>query len=382
VAGGIKLMMRVGFDVGPITQERTGVGNYCYYLLKHLLAMSANSDCELRGFSSSLGRIALAGLVPPLKHRHVPVPTRVMYKMWDILGAPKVDRLLGGVDAYHATNYYLPPTKRARRVVTIHDLAFLAVPELCSPKITGPYSKGIGRFAEDADAVLVYSESTKADIVNYLGVCPEKVTVAPMAVDEDFKPLARDAAAHFVKREFNVDRPFLLFVSTLEPRKNVPTLLRAFSRVAKDVPHNLVLVGSVGWNAEEIFKTLEDLNLSERIIRPGFVRHMDLPSFYCAADAFVFPTLYEGFGLPLLEALTCGCPVVTSDNSSVEEVTGGAALYSDAMDVEAIADGIRRVLEDSDLRDDLVARGLEHAKGFSWQSCAESTMEVYRRLAA
>jgi glycosyltransferase involved in cell wall biosynthesis len=372
--------MRVGIDVGPATITRTGVGNYCFYLVKHLLRLGPEC-CELVGFSSGLAKVELGDLHGYLRHLHVPVPTRVLYKSWSLLKSPKVDRLLGGVDVYHATNYFLPPTHSARRVVTIHDLAFLAVPELCSPKIVGPFSKGIRGFAHSADAILAYSESTKRDIVRLLGVAPEKVTVAPLAVDEEFAPLTKETASARLETRYAIRPPFLLFVGTLEPRKNVCGLLKGFARVARDIPHKLVLVGSLGWNTREIFRVIDHLGLGDRVILPGFVPQCDLPAFYCAANAFVFPTLYEGFGLPLLEALTCGCPVITYNNSSVPEVTGGAALYVEDTGEEALAEAIRRIIEDNELRTRLVAAGREHAGKFSWDACARSTLDVYRRLA-
>ena len=371
--------MKIGFDVSPLTAHRTGVGNYCYYLLKHILELAEVH--EFRGFASGRAPMELGELADRLPVRRVPVPTRLLYKSWEWFGMPAMERFLGAVDVYHATNYFLPPTRRARRVVTIHDLAFLAVPELCSPSIVGPFARGIGRFATGADAIMAYSESTKADIVTYLEVSPERVTVAPMAVDEGFQPMEREEAELLVKERFGVEPPFLLFVSTLEPRKNVVGLIEAFKHLVDEIPHNLVLVGSVGWNAEPILEAMAHPSVKDRIIRPGFVKHLELPAFYCAADAFVFPTHYEGFGLPLLEALTCGCPVVAADNSSVPEVTGGAALLTSSHDTEAVADNVRRILHDQDLRESLIARGKEHAAGFSWRACATRTLEVYEQLA-
>ncbi len=371
--------MRIGFDVSPLTPARTGVGNYCYYLLKHLLDLPGGH--EMLGFATGRRGLDLGSLEGRLPVRHWRAPTRAIYALWNWAGRPRVDAALGGVDVYHATNYYLPPVRSAKTVVTVHDLAFLVRPELCSPRITRPFARGIGRFCRRAGAIMAYSEATRRDLVERLGVTAAKVTVAPMAVDEAFAPMSREAAETVLRERFGVAPPFLLYVSTLEPRKNVPGLLEAFARVKDRIPHNLVLVGSVGWNADPIFETIARLGLQDRIIRPGFVRHLELPAFYCAASAFVFPTYYEGFGLPLLEALTCGCPVVTSDNSSVPEVTGGAALYSGADDHTAIADNILRVLEDGALRADLAARGKAHAAQYAWRDCAATTLNVYQTLA-
>lgn len=364
----------------PLTPERTGVGNYCYFLLKNLVALGG--PCEFRGFSSGRAFVDISDFNGAVSVRRLPAPTRVLYRSWDWFGVPKVDTFLGGVDVYHATNYFLPPTRRARRVVTVHDLAFLVCPEWCSPKIVGPFAKGVKRFCAEADAVLVYSESTKRDIERLLGTDAAKITVAPMAVDESFKPMKKETAKGLLAERYGISGPFLLFVSTLEPRKNVVGLLRAFGRIADRIPHRLLLVGGVGWNAGPIFETIERLDLGHRIIRPGFVPHSELPAFYSAADVFVFPTHYEGFGLPLLEALTCGCAVVTCDNSSVPEVTGEGAIRVPSGDETAFAEAVMRVLEDTGLRERLIAAGLEHARRFSWRACAETTMRVYQRLAS
>jgi glycosyltransferase involved in cell wall biosynthesis len=317
-----------------------------------------------------------------MTHRHVPFPTRGVYALWTAFGHPKVDSLLGGVEVYHATNYFLPPTRSARRVLSVHDVAFLAVPDLTSPKITGIFSRSIRRFAHEADAVLTCSESTKSDLVRFLEVEPAKIRVTPYAVDEDFTPMEPEAAAAHLAKAYGIHGPFLLFVSTLEPRKNVPVLLQAFGRLVRELPHQLVLVGAIGWRADAVFETLKRLELSDRVVHVGYVKsHAELPAFYCAADAFVFPTLYEGFGFPILEAMRCGCPVITCRNSSVPEVAGEAALYVDAEDVEGIAASVRRTLEDKALREMLVARGREQAQRFSWDRCAEMTLAVYRDLA-
>ncbi len=371
--------MRIGIDVSPLTARRTGVGNYCFYLLKHLLNLG--TDHGFVGLSSGRGPIDMGELGRQLPNRHIPVPTRLLYKSWEWLNAPAVETLLGPVDVYHATNYVTPPAKKAQRVVTIHDLSFLAIPELSSPRIVGPFSKHIRRFAHDADAIMAYSEATKGDIVRFLDVDPRRITVAPMAVDDDFAPVSTEEAQDYVLNRHDIEPPFLLFVSTLEPRKNVTGLLEAFKQVVNDIPHNLVLAGDIGWRPEPIRDALDDPAIRDRIIRPGFVKHLELPAFYCAADAFVFPTHYEGFGLPLLEALTCGCPVVSADNSSVPEVTGGAALLSDSRDTGAIAENIRRIVSDDELRTRLIEQGKAHARQFSWRSCAAKTMDVYEQHA-
>ncbi|MCX5759604.1 MAG: glycosyltransferase family 1 protein, partial [Candidatus Hydrogenedentes bacterium] len=190
-----------------------------------------------------------------------------------------------------------------------------------------------------------------------------------------------DAQRHVVA-QYALPGPYILFVGTLEPRKNLPVLLRAFARIAKDVPHALVLAGGAGWNVAPILATLESLELGDRVRRIGFVRTTeDLSALYSAADVFVLPSRYEGFGLPLLEAMTCGCPVVAADNTSIPEVAGDAALLCGTDDVDAFAEALRTAVSDAAVRARLIEAGRERRKQFSWRTCAEQTLGVYRSVA-
>ena len=371
--------MHVGFDITPLAGQRTGVGNYCHYLLKSLLRLG---EADITGFSASLTAPCLNGF-ESLPLRRLNMPTRVLYKSWEWFRRPRIDTLMPGIDVYHATNYFLPPAGSARRVVTFHDLAFVKRPELCSPKISGLFARLAGGFAAEADAVIACSESTRKDTVELLGADPAKVAVAYEAVDEDFQPVERAKAAALLEKRHNIRQPFVLFVGTLEPRKNIPALVEAFAGLAKDIPHTLVLAGGQGWNSESVFDAIEQFGLRDRVVCTGFVSpHSDLALFYSAADAFVFPSLYEGFGLPLLEAMACGCPIAAANTSSVPEVAGPAAEYFDPEEPADIGRAVRKVLEDAPLRYSLVAHGLVQAAKFSWENCARDTLDVYRRVLA
>ncbi|MCP4642132.1 MAG: glycosyltransferase family 4 protein [bacterium] len=371
--------MRVGYDIGPIAHAPTGVGNFAYQLLKHLLDIEA--DVSLTGFSASAHTPWLRELAGRIPYRRIPVPARVMYRLWDMFPRPAVDSFLGGVDVYHATNYYLPPCKHARTVLTIYDLAFLARPELASPKIVGPFSRLVRRFARRADAVVACSEQTKKDIVRLLDVPEDRVSVVYGAVDDSVAAVEPSEARDRLREQYGIDSPYILFVGTLEPRKNIPTLVEAFAKLAKELPHQLVLVGGLGWNTEPILRAIETGGCRDRIVRPGYVPAEDLPLFYSGADVLALPSHYEGFGLPLLEAMTCGCPVVAANNSSIPEVVGDAALMHDADDAAGLANALRRVLTEDSLADALRERGRARALEFTWLRAAEQTMDVYRRVA-
>jgi glycosyltransferase involved in cell wall biosynthesis len=379
--------MRIGFDIGPITHARSGVGNYCLHLLKALLEID---ELDISGFAASARKLDLAALGRPLRHRHLPVPTRVMYQVWSALGMPAVDGLLGGVDVYHATNYFLPPCKRAKRVLTIHDIAFKKHPELCSPKIVGPFSSKVAGFAREADAVIADSESTRQDIIDLLGVNAERVHTVHLGAETCMRPMTQDEAVARVGSSFSIGTPYVLFVGTIEARKNVAGLIRAFRQIQDRFPHKLVIVGARGWILEDLTE-LVDAELAahtdhrghssrNRIELPGFVSQGDLPALYGAADALIFPSFYEGFGLPVLEAMACGCPVITANNSSLPEVGGDAAEYCDANDVDSIANAMRRVLGDAALREQMIRRGFAQAAKFSWKKTAEQTAAVYRSV--
>ncbi len=371
--------MRIGIDVGPLSGARTGVGAYTFQLLRALLEAGGH---DYLGYSAGLRPPDLSGLPGLAGTRHLPLPTRALYKLWAALGRPRVDRLLGGADVCHGTNYFLPPTATARRVITVYDLAFLREPAWCSPKIVGPFSKGVRRFCHKADAVIACSHATRRDIVSLLDVAEEKVHVAHGAVGEGFQPRDRDESLAVLRDRFGMEAPFLLFVGTLEPRKNVTGLIEAFGKVRKDVPHSLVLVGPTGWNAAPILDALSRPELEGRVHRVGYVpRHADLAWFYSAADAFVFPSHYEGFGLPALEAMACGCPVITSNTSSLPEVCGEAARYVAPTNTRELAAALREVALSEKLRQRLSDRGQARARHFTWAACAEKTVEVYESLA-
>lgn len=371
--------MRIGIDIGPAVRRRTGVGAYCHHLVKHLHAL--NTGDVLVGFSSGAQAGVLAPDAPHIPRRHVHVPTRVLYAAWTLWRRPRVDKLLKGVDVFHATNYFLPPTARAARVVTIHDLAFLLRPELCSPKVVGPFSRGVARFVRDANAVLVYSESTRNDLIRLLGAPPEKITVAPLGVDDQFLPVDRDAAQARVREALHLTCPYILFVGTIEPRKNIETLLAAYAALAGSLEHRLVVAGAQGWKADRIPHLIRRYRIEDRVVFPGYVPQDVLPALYSAAELLVLPSHYEGFGLPLLEAMACGCPVVAADNSSMPEVVGDAGLLAPAEDASALAESIMRVLEDAPLRERMVRSGRKRAGNYTWRACAEATLGVYRRVA-
>lgn len=371
--------MRIGYDIGSVTRFPTGVGNYTYQLALHLHRLAPGLD--MAGFAAGRQSPCLRELAGKMSVRRIPLPARVVYRTWQCFGRPRPDRLLGGVDVYHATNYVLPPLQSARSVLTVYDLSFLVRPDLCSPRIVGYFSRNIARFVSRADAVLTCSNATKRDLAELLDTPPGKITVAPGAVPADLSPVPTAEAKPLLASHYGVTGPFILFTGTLEPRKNVAGLVRAFSRLADGIPHRLVLAGGLGWKPGNTLDAIADSGVRDRIVRTGFVPEAHVPAFYSAADVFVFPSHYEGFGLPVLEAMRCGCPVIAADTSSLPEVVGDAGILTPPGDDEALATAIQEVLQDEPLRADLIARGQKRAGAFRWEDAARSVLELYERLA-
>lgn len=367
--------MRVGIELTPLTYTLTGVGYYLRHVVRELMAVMPSGD--LRGFIAGIRTLQTeTGMIPC---RRLPVPPRILNVMWERGGRPCVDTCLGGVDVYHAVNYLLPPLKQARGVLSIHDLGFLREPGWSSPAAHQRFRRSIQRDALRADVVIACSRATKADIVSLLGVPPERVQVIYDAADTIFTPVDRDAATRRVHETLRIESPYLLFVSTIEARKNVTGLLDAFARA--DIPHTLVIAGAPGWGADAVMRRVEMLGLSKRVLFTGYIPDRSLfPALYSAADVFVFPSLHEGFGLAVLEAMACGCPVIVSNTSSLPEVGGDAPVYVEPLDVDALASAMERVVDNRGLRDAMREKGLARAREFSWRNCAKETLECYRRL--
>ena len=299
---------------------------------------------------------------------------------WEQLLAPLLLRF-SGADLFHGVHSVVPIASPVPTIVTVHDLAFMRFTQTFRA-----YNRAYLDFAtrlsvRRAARVLVVSEHTKREVVGLLGVPAERVVVTPNAVREHFRPPEPAALAAFRAKKGLPER-FLLYVGTLEPRKNLTTLLDAYAEVIRhhDVP--LIVGGGKGWLYDAVFQRLEQLGLRERVQFVGYIEEEELPLWYAAATLFVFPSLYEGFGMPPLEAMACGTPVVTSNSSSLPEVVGDAGLMAPPHDSAAFAAAISRVLSDPALHQELRERGLVQATRFSWRVTAERTLAAYEAVAA
>ncbi|MDP9368698.1 MAG: glycosyltransferase family 4 protein [Chloroflexota bacterium] len=372
--------MRIGVHAHLLSTRpgyrRTGVSRYIERLLAALPeALAADEALVVYAGSAAAAHPWFA---PAWERRGPAVPTErpARRALWEQTVLPVLARR-DRLDVLHGPVNIAPLLVPCPTVVTVHDLAYLRLPDRLPAGRRRYFSALTRASARRAARVLAVSESTKRDVVELLEVPEDRVAVTPLAADAGFRPVTGEALDAFLGEQ-RIVRPFVLSVGTLEPRKNLPALLRAFGRIAPEVPHDLVLAGPEGWMTDEIHETRRRLGLGDRVRFTGYVETAMLPAWYSAADLFVYPSLYEGFGLPPLEAMACGTPVVTSDVSSLPEVVGDAALTVPPTEETALAEAMRRVLEDRVLAADLQARGLERAREFSWRRTAALTVAAYR----
>lgn len=383
--------MTIYFDISAAVHRRAGLGRYAESLARALLPLlSSAQSTNLPTYQST--NLAFfynreAGIEPLAGLEAVPMATvNLGYKPWRMLvwlgqlARVGFDRLLPSATLFHATEHLLLPLRGVPTVLTVHDLIFRRYPAHHKRLNRWYLNATMPLFCRRADAIIAVSEQSKRDVVAAYGIPAEKITVIYEAADPRFcpQPAATVAAA---RARYNLPGRYLLFVGTIEPRKNLGRLLAAFERLhAAGLTDALVIVGKRGWLYDDFFARLENSPAKGAVIFPGFVPDADLPAVYAGAQALAFPSEFEGFGLPVLEAMACGAPVVCSNTSSLPEVTGSAALLVDPLDVDALTDALRCVLADPALAADLRARGLAQAARFSWERAAAETLAVYHQV--
>lgn len=378
--------MRIGLDGIPLTALKTGVGHYTFELACALAQVAPESDCEVI-YPSSLPTITITDddrspkLPPNLVIKRVGVGP--LGRHWWFLGLPRYVRSRG-IDIFHGTNYDVPPWRQCATVLTIHDLSFLLHPETHEKRRVSRSRRRLPLMARAANLVIVPTESVRGEVCERLGLPAEKVFAVPEAARACFAPMEL-AATETVRRRLGIGADFLLTVGTLEPRKNLQTLISAFEEVTAGQSQptlQLVIAGNRGWLSGPLFDALEKSAVRKRIILTDYLNDEELRALYSSCRAFVYPSIYEGFGLPPLEAMACGAPVISSRIPALEETTGGAAILVEPTNVQALAGAIADLLDDDDLRSRFSTLGRTRAAEFTWERTARLTLDVYERAKA
>lgn len=372
--------MRIGINLMHLSRHEGGVACYARSLVRALLAVGKTHTFILYGRKRYLEHFQSTNVQPRSITR---LPENRWFRiLWEQF-AIGIDVRYRGPDIFHWPDYSLSLlAPRPRSIVTIHDLAFLKLHDIYDPG-RRLYKKIMAKLSiSRAEAIIAVSENTARDITELLSIPRQRIHVIPNGIDSIFQQLHYDICEEYRTRRLGGIEPFILFVGTLEPRKNVLRLLEAHRMLqkmgVKRIP--LVLAGHRGWKSEQIVNTIREGMAEGSVHWLGYVPRDELPILYNLCRIFVYPSLYEGFGFPPLEAMACGAPVITSRNSSLSEVAGDAALLVDPLDVEALASTMARLIEDRALRDQMRHKGLEHARKYNWEETARLTMDVYQKV--
>jgi glycosyltransferase involved in cell wall biosynthesis len=380
-------MTRIAVDARPAAfPEKTGIGYYTWHLLRRLPQVDPSSTylAWYLNARAVLGRKRhpFDGSEFPsnLSARSTPFPAQWFERLSERFELPRVEWFVR-FDVLFAPNFVPPPTRKGRLVLTVHDLGFRLFPET-APHSTRRWLARLDRALRQASRVIAVSEATRRDLIDLYSVPEDRLAVVPHGVDhETFRPPPPEAVAA-VRSRFAIDGPYLLSLGGIEPRKNLPRLLEAFARLSPDLAVCLVLAGGrAAWNPEgwDLLRSAIDAlppEVRRRVISTSYVTEEQKVALLGGAEALVYPSLYEGFGLPVLEAMACGTPVLTSNLSALPEVAGDAGLLVDPANTDALVEGIERLLRDDDLRSRLKAAGIERAAGFDWTETARLTAGV------
>ena len=364
-------MMKIKIIADSVNKFKTGIGNYTFNLITGLQQIGAGLSLinyeKVENFHTEL-------YPNILKDRFL--ETYSWYLTLPFLIKPEPPAII-----HNPTQVPTFFRFKHKNIITINDLSALKFPEqhkLGRRLITDLF---LPRTLKKADKIIAISRNTKEDILSYYPFLKEdKIRVIHLAANEDFRTIQDENVLDDCRKRYNLHEKFILYVGTLEPRKNLVRLLHAFSSVHEKTGVPLTIVGKKGWKYKKIFETLRDLNLEQKVLFTGYVEPGDLPALYNLATLFVYPSLYEGFGLPPLEAMQCGCPVITSNVSSLPEVVGDAAIKVNPCSIQEIEQAMCSLLSDENLRTDYIKRGIKQAEKFSWERCARETFQVYQEV--
>ncbi|MEM9341977.1 MAG: glycosyltransferase family 1 protein [Pseudomonadota bacterium] len=373
---------RVAYFANQFAEARGhGLNRYSHELFNALRADDRADIVPVAGWSS-LDHAALCSLRARTGLRLTGLGRRGTSLLWTFADRPTLERCVGqDIDVVHAVSLGYPIATRKPLVVTIHDLGPLTQPEFFANTRPWVMERSLKQTVTQADAIVCVSRSTANEVLDYCGShIEDRVRVVTEGVSREFfDEVATDSA--WQELRLPPGTPFILSAGSISPRKNIVGLLDAFDRASSEIPHHLVIVGGVGWSADEVKRRLEDPTFKDRVHLPGFVSNEILRALYRAAAVYVHPSLYEGFGLPVLEAMASGTPVIASNRTSLPEVAGDAGRMTDTANTEAFASAILAVCQSEELQHEMIEKGLAQSKRFTWDDCADAMAHIYAEVA-
>jgi glycosyltransferase involved in cell wall biosynthesis len=376
--------LKIGIDYTAALKQSGGIGRYTRGLITTLAQLDRQNHYTLLA-TADAPRTDLQTFqaFSNFNHKTYPLPERWLTIAWHRFYFPlPVEWFAGPLDLFHSPNFILPPTRQAKTLLTVHDLSFIRHPQGAVASLRNWLNKVVPRSLARADHILADSESTKEDLTEIFNIDPADITVVGAGVEERFQPVTDPASLAAVRQRYRLPpaEKFILSLGTLEPRKNFTGLIAAFSQSPVRQTHHLVIAGGKGWLYDDIFAAAHTSPVAGRIHLIGFVADEDLPALYSLADIFAYPSHYEGFGIPVIEAMACGVPVVCANNSCLPEVAGQSAVQITATDTAALAEALSRLATDPALREQAIHEGFRQAQKFNWPAAAERLLKVYQRF--
>ncbi|MGO8951371.1 MAG: glycosyltransferase family 4 protein [Ktedonobacterales bacterium] len=375
--------MRIAIDYTSAITELAGIGRYTRGLARALSQYGSEEDSLILFTSQALPS---GYQLPEMPHARLlirPVGHRNLTRLWHQMHVPlPAEPLMGWPNLIHGPDFVLPPAFLARRIVTIHDLAYLIYPGYAQPGIVDYLSEEVPRALRAADHVIAVSKRTAVDLIERLRVSPERISVIYPGVDPIFTPEPNQAAVQKVCRKYDLAEPFVLAVSTIEPRKNYERLIEAFAAATRepDGPRFMVFAGRRGWLYEGVSTAIHQYpDVADRIRVLGYVPDEELAGLYHAAAVLAMPSFYEGFGIPVIEAMACGTPVICGTGGALPEIAGNAALLLDPYDVAGLRDALVSICSNGNLRSRLIAEGFARAGQFTWEAAAQAHFHLYHQ---
>jgi len=372
--------MKIGIDISQIVYG-TGVSTYTKKLVENLLEIDRKNDYVLFG-SSLRSKKILSEFVEGLKGyknaevKIISYPPTVLEILWNKLHVFPIEKFIGEVDVFHSSDWTQPPIKsqQTKKITTVHDMVPYLFPNSVHKKIVNAHKRRLERVKKEIDLILADSQTTKDDIVKFLQIDEQKIRVVYLAPSEEFKPQDEDQVKEVLEK-YKIKKPYILSVATQEPRKNIQKLLDVFEKIVGERPeYSLVLSGKYGWGP--------GFRSPDNVIWTDYVRQDDLTALYSGCRVFVYPSLYEGFGLPILEAMACGTPVITSNNSSMAEIAKDAAILVDPRSDGQIKKAIDLVLDlNLENYQKMVRASLDRARRYTWRKTAQETLRAYEEVA-
>ena len=382
--------MRIGIDISTVLNhgQDIGAGRYITNLVKNLLKIDKKNIYILTGrYVTDKYLEIINGIKSTCTDNKIEFKlyktTQRNLDIWNRLRFPPIEFMGFKADLLHCPDYLIPPTLNKIIILTIHDLAFIRFPQFNFDWFIKKYTKEVKRNARLAKIIVADSKSTKDDIIKFFKIDPAKVKVVYLASDSRFKKLANQEKDKKVLKKYGIDKKYILSVGTIEPRKNYSTLIKAFNYIKhknNDFNYRLVIVGRTGWKSESTYRERELSPYKDDILFIGRVSDKELVQIYNQAEIFVYPSLFEGFGLPPLEAMACGLPVIASDSSSLKEVVGNAGILIPPDDFKEISKQISYILKNEKIKKKLKEKSLKQAQKFSWEKTARETLKIYKEI--